>query len=623
MRREGRGQVLLRRRGGEYEGGGYEEEEWGERRRDVVDWVGDRGDGRGEGGRHDPLRESLLHPRRSRPYVFAPGAFRQGGAGVAVGTSVAGRRGGSERAQNAKHGGPPMAATGDREKVSGSSLGTSKGRERREANSRKVTVEDHASDDGCVRVRRDRQTRQEGRETQQQKSHERREQPKAKADSRQATSHYPTRGSTKRGEAHEQPRPRQPGQPTQEKQRYTQPREEQPHPFKVSTTMGGVERHQEGRDLCGYFLPLRLEAHYQQQIRAKPRPHEPREKPMPPAAPSTVSSSQQYQKPHETRDYFRLPNPMKPLEPGEKPTTAADSKQRRDSGEPRDRNPTRPSHRKRASVSSSKQSPVLAASEPVYFKYSLPAKYQAQQPKPRPRPKPQPQPKPTYPANPLPNRRKPEPKPKPKPKPGPEVSFEQQQQQQQQQKQQRRRQQEWEQQQQREKDHQEQASPPRRMGISDMYWRSADGQAEQTHAAAGFFFSGAAHAPGVTEGMADPHRSATASASAACGGNGHNSNNDASGKNNSSSSDRNGSNGNNGNNNNNGPHASASAEYEHPPVTAMPDFGHVFRASIGEKMAAAEASETAVFDGNGDNQIWEVDSDEAEEIEEGRTRLFC
>lgn len=612
IRREDRGRVLLRRRGGEYEVGEYEEEAWGEGR-DVVGRVGDRGDGRGNGGRHDPLRESLLHPRRSQPYVFGPGAFREGGAGVAVGTSVPGRRGGSGRAQDAKHGGPPMAATGDREKVSGSSLGMRKGPERREANSRKVTVEDHASDDGCVRVRRDRQTRQEGRETRQQKSHERREQPKAKADSRQAPSHYSTRGSTKRGETHEQPRPRQPGQPTQEKQRYTQPREEQPHLFKVSTTMGGVERHQEGRDLCGYFLPLRLEEHYQQQIRTKPRPHEPREKPMPPPAPSTVSSPQQYQKPHETRDYFRLPNPMKPLEPGEEPTTAADSKQRRDSGEPRECDPARPSHRKRASVSSSKQSPVVVLSEPVYFKYSLPAKYQAQQPKP--------QPKPTYPASPLPNRRKPKPKAELKPKPGPEVSFEQQQQQQEQQ--QRLRQQEWEQQQQREKDRQEQASPPRPMGISDMYWSSADGQAEQTHAAAGFFFPDAAHAPGVTEGTADPHRSATASASAACGGNGHNSNNDASGKNNSSSSDRNGSNGNNGNNNNNGPHASASAEYERPPVAAMPDFGHVFRASIGEKMAAAEVSETAVFDGNGDNQIWEVDSDEAEEIEEGRTRLFC
>ncbi|EAQ90870.1 predicted protein [Chaetomium globosum CBS 148.51] len=560
VRRKERARALRRRRGEYREGEG-------------------EGDGDGDGERYDPLRESLWGDCRSRPYVFGPGEVGgregDGGAPVAGVTAASGVRGGFERAGDTERGGSLLAATGACEDASRSSLGMSK-----------ATVENATPEDGRVGVRGGCQVRQGAGENRQSQ---------------------------------------QPGQPTYGQQKGTQTREE-PRLATANSTLGGAEAPQEGRELRDCFRPPHLEKHFKEKVRPKPRPQEPRDKPMPAPAPSAASSSQQYREPHEmreyfkfpnpmqplqpgekpataaeTKDYFRLPNPVKPLEPGKKPATTTEPKQRRDAGNPRyERNPTRHGHRKRASVSSTK-SPMPAVAEPVYFKGHFPAKAQAQQSEPKS------QPKPTHPTNPFFNRRKPEPKPEPKP----DVHFNQQSQQQQQKQRhhEQAREQERPQRQQRQQQEQ-QAPPPRPMGISDMYWSSAYGQAEKTYAAAAFFFPGAAsaHDGGATEDGADRYRSA------------------ATGSNNSS---HNGDNGNSARHRRHSHrHRPAEDTVEHATEHAaagaeMPDFGHVFRASMGHRAGAAKAEANAAdFDGD-DNQIWEVDSDEAEEIEEVHARMFC
>ncbi|KAH6636672.1 hypothetical protein F5144DRAFT_546748 [Chaetomium tenue] len=516
----------------------------------------------GGAARLPPWKESLWGDCRSRPYGFGRGEVggREGGGGVPVagGTAASGVRGGFEQAGDKERGGSPLAAIGAREDVSRSSSGVSTAPEPPRANARKATVENATPEDDRVGVRGGRQVRQGAGENRQSQ---------------------------------------QPGQPTYGQPKGAQAREEH-RLATANSALGCVETPKGGRELRDCFRPPHLDEYFKEKVRPKPKPHDPRDKPMPPPAPSAASSSQQYQAPHETREYFQLPNPMKPLEPGKKPTTT-EPKQRRDQGNLRDeRHPTRHGHRQRASVSSMK-SPMPTAAEPVYFKGHVPAKVQVQQPKP------------TSSTNPFRNRRKSEPKAEPKQ----DVRFEQQQQQQKQchYKQAREQEQSQQQQQQREQHQQEQqAPPPRPMGISDMYWSSAHGQAEQTYAAAAFFFpsTAPAHDGGVTEDAAGSHRS-TAAGSA-----------------NSSQNDNNGSSNNGNGDNNTRRHrhrrpAENTAEHatEHTAAGAMPDFGHVFRASMGHTAAAAEAN-AADFDGD-DNQIWEVDSDEAEEIEEVRARMFC
>ncbi|KAH6854452.1 hypothetical protein B0I37DRAFT_349772 [Chaetomium sp. MPI-CAGE-AT-0009] len=561
---------------------------------------------RGEGDRHDPLRDSLQH-RRSSPYVFTPVSSREEGNVVSAATSASGLRDGFEHAKDPKHGGPPLATTRAREDMSGPSSSTSKAPERPQANIRRATVENHTSEDDRTQVPRHGQVRRGPRETQQ---------PQQQAKSRDAPPRPTTSGNTSCEEAYERPKHQQPGGHGQP--RNTQAREE-PRRAAASGTMESVEPPQEGRELRDYFRPSHLEEYYKRQTQPKTRPHEPRDKAMPGPAPASSPGSPQNQEPYETRDYFRLPNPKRPLQPGEEPATVADSKQRREPGERREIHPTRHTHhthRKRMSMSSV-QSPVASVAEPVYFKCPLPAKVQAQKPKPNPRP--------AYSTNTLPNRRKPDPEPQARPEqpqPQPQPRYHQQKQQRQ------------------------QEQPSRPMGVSDMYWSSEHGRAEQAFTAARFFFPDAAHDGGFPENVADPSHLSTGPAA-----DGNNSNHGNYRSNNANSRNNHGNNGSNNSNRNsnsnsnqngtNAPHPSAftsSTTTEHAGTMPMPmpipiptpDFGHVFRASMGHMAAAAAATEAeaegkeaaAVLEGDG-NQIWEVDSDEAEEIEEGHARLVA
>ncbi|KAK3299039.1 uncharacterized protein B0H64DRAFT_472230 [Chaetomium fimeti] len=539
--------------------------------------------GRGEEDRDDPLRDSLQH-RRSSPYVFTPVSSRDGSNVVSAATSASGPRNGFEQAKDPKHGISPLATTRAREGMSGPSPSTSRAPERPQANNiRKVTVENPTSEDDRSHVPRSGQVRRRGREAQQ---------PQQQAKSREAPPRPAMSGNTKRKEAYEQPRRQQPSKPTHGRPKNTQAREESRRAA-ASSSRGSVELPQEGRELRDYFRPPHLEEHFKRQTQPKTRPHEPRHKPVPAPTPTATPSSPQKQEPYETRDYFRLPNPKRPLQPGEKPATAPEPKQRHEPGESRERQSTRHNHRKRVSMSSM-QSPVAPAAEPVYFKCPLPASAQAQKPKPKPKP----DPRPTHPANPLPNRRKPDSESKTRP----EQSQPRQQQQQKEQ-----------------QPHKEKPSRP--MGISDMYWSSEHGRAEQTFTAAGIFFPDAAHDGGVTRDAADPCHPGT---NTPTGGNGSNSDKSS----NNSGNDRNGSRDGNRTRNRSSSHNDTDNNTHCPPTPTtdepartmpMPDFGHVFRASMGH-MATAEPAGFEKDDYC--NQIWEVDSDEAEEIEEGRARLL-
>jgi hypothetical protein len=131
----------------------------------------------------------------------------------------------------------------------------------------------------------------------------------------------------------------------------------------------------------------------------------------------------------------------------------------------------------------------------------------------------------------------------------------------------------------------QQAPPPKPMGVSDMYWASEDGQAEQTFTAGGYFFPG----------FATAYMFQQAEDVGAAAGN-------------------------------------SNTGYSHPFDNGHGAFhptGHTTTTTTTAAPAASEQQHhmpSSYGNPDGDTtqaQVWEVDSDEAEEIEEGHVNLLA
>ncbi|KAK4042090.1 hypothetical protein C8A01DRAFT_44863 [Parachaetomium inaequale] len=524
---------------------------------DMADWSDD--------DKHDPLRDSLMHPRSS-PYAFTPTSSREEVKTVSASTSASDFQTRAENPKDSDRGEQPPAKMTAHESASGASAKMSKAAERPRANIWKVTVENHVSEDDRMHVRMERQVRQETRETQQPQQQEKggkpAEQPNVKPQTFASTtapiSQPATSDNTK---LREQPKPQrsEKAHETREQTNKTQSHEV-PGAAVASANLNDIKLSQEGRELRDYFKPPQPEKRYESRSQPKTMPRESREKPAlaPAPAPATATAAadtKQGQEPQERLGYFKLPQQQKHFMPHGQPTMTAASKQQKqhqESREPRERPYTRPGnghgngHRKRLSASSTK-STQLPPAEHVYFKYSPPSNEDdaAQQAHKKKKPfffTSSHESQPT-----LPRPKQPQFQPKPQP--------------------------------------QAKAEAPRPMGVSDMYWASEHGQAEQTFSATagGFFFpGGAAHAFGGP--------AATAAAGAAAGVNGVNGTNGF-GKSGAAAGSR-----------------SSSGSGSGP-------------RSFRQHAAAAGAS-----NGNTNTttaQIWEVDSDEADEIEQGHAKLVA